>query len=215
MTERHVTWHSATVDRAARWAITGTRGATVWLTGLSGAGKSTVAAELERHLVAARVPAYRLDGDNLRHGLNRDLGFGPADRTENLRRVTEVAALMADAGLVCIASTISPLEAHRAAARDRHRALALPFFEVFVSTPIEVCRARDPKGLYAKADRGELTGFTGVDAPYEPPQAPELTLETHVMSVGQAAEACLGLLAGAGIVGPDVIGSSPPPPSRG
>ena len=170
--ESKVVWHAASVSRAER----ATKGATVWLTGLSASGKSTVAVELERRLVASGVPAYRLDGDNLRHGLNSDLGFGAADRAENVRRVGEVAQLLADAGMVAVASLISPYRADRDRVRAQHIAAGLPFIEVFIDTPIEQCEARDPKGMYAKARAGEITGFTGVDDPYEAPTNAELVL---------------------------------------
>ncbi|AQA25570.1 sulfate adenylyltransferase subunit CysN [Rhodococcus oryzae] len=170
--ESKVVWHAASVSRAER----ATKGATVWLTGLSASGKSTVAVELERRLVASGVPAYRLDGDNLRHGLNSDLGFGAADRAENVRRVGEVAQLLADAGMVAVASLISPYREDRDRVRAQHIAAGLPFIEVFIDTPIEQCEARDPKGMYAKARAGEITGFTGVDDPYEAPTNAELVL---------------------------------------
>jgi bifunctional enzyme CysN/CysC len=168
----NVTWHHGAVGRDAR----PTPGATVWLTGLSGSGKSTVAVELERLLVEAGRPAYRLDGDNLRLGLNADLGFTAADRDENVRRAGEVALLLADAGVVAIVPLISPYREGRDRARARHLEAAVPFVEVFVDTPIELCEQRDPKGLYAKARAGEITGFTGVDDPYEAPLAAELVL---------------------------------------
>lgn len=167
-----VVWHAAEATRAERLS----RGATVWLTGLSASGKSSVAAALERRLLAAGVPAYRLDGDNLRHGLNSDLGFGPQDRAENVRRVGAVAQLMADAGLVTICALISPYRSDRDRIREQHRQAGLPFLEVFVDTPLADCEARDPKGMYARARAGEITGFTGVDDPYEPPTGPELVL---------------------------------------
>jgi len=167
-----VTWHPTAVRREDRpW-----RGATVWLTGLSGSGKSTVAVELERRLVAAGRPAYLLDGDNVRHGLNGDLGFSADDRAENVRRVGHVARLFADAGVVAVVPLISPYRADRALVRALHAEAGLPFVEVFVDTPLELCEQRDPKGLYAKARAGEITGFTGIDDPYEPPDAPELVL---------------------------------------
>jgi bifunctional enzyme CysN/CysC len=151
-------------------------GTTVWFTGLSGSGKSTVAAEVERSLVAAGRPAYLLDGDNLRHGLNADLGFSAADRTENIRRVGEVARLFADAGVVALVPVISPYRVDRDRARAIHRAVGLRFVEVFVDTPLEVCESRDPKGLYAKARAGDIVGFTGIDDPYEAPERPDLRL---------------------------------------
>lgn len=167
-----VTWHPGQVDRGERPS----QGATVWLTGLSGSGKSTVAAATERLLVDARRPAYVLDGDNLRHGLNADLGFSAADRAENVRRVGHVARLLADAGVVALVPLISPYRADRELVRRLHEEATVPFLEVFVDTPIELCEQRDPKGLYAKARAGEITGFTGIDDPYEAPVAPELVL---------------------------------------
>ena len=168
----NVTWHAGAVGRDDRPH----RGATVWLTGLSGSGKSTVAVELERLLVEAGQPAYRLDGDNLRHGLNADLGFSAADRAENVRRAGEVARLFAESGVVAIVPLISPYRADRERVRAIHDEAGLDFLEVFVDTPIELCEQRDPKGLYAKARAGEITGFTGVDDPYEAPARPELRL---------------------------------------
>jgi bifunctional enzyme CysN/CysC len=169
-----VTWHESGLDRAERWAALGTRGATVWLTGLPASGKSTIAAKLERRLVEAGRPAYLLDGDNIRHGLSGDLGFSPGDRRENIRRVAHVARLMADCGSVAIVSLVSPYAADRALARELHEAARVPFIEVHVDTPVEVCEQRDPKGLYARARSGDLRSFTGISAPYEPPEAPEI-----------------------------------------
>jgi bifunctional enzyme CysN/CysC len=167
-----VVWHSGSVQRAER----ATQGMTVWLTGLSGSGKSTVAAELERRLVASGRPAYVLDGDNLRHGLNADLGFSAEDRAENVRRVGELAKVLADAGVIAIVSLVSPYSADRQRVRASHSEASLPFVEIFVDTPLAVCEARDPKGMYAKARAGEITHFTGVDDPYEAPEAPHLRL---------------------------------------
>jgi bifunctional enzyme CysN/CysC len=167
-----VTWHPGEVAREERPS----RGATVWLTGLSGSGKSTVAVAAERALVHAGRPAYVLDGDNLRLGLNGDLGFSAADRTENVRRVGHVATLLADAGVVAFVPLVSPYRADRDLVRALHEEAGLPFVEVFVDTPIELCEQRDPKGLYAKARAGEIKGFTGIDDPYEPPLHPDLTL---------------------------------------
>ena len=171
-----VTWHDASAGREERWAQLGVRGAVVWFTGLSGSGKSTVAVEVERALLAARQPAVLLDGDNLRHGLNADLGFSDADRAENIRRVGEVATLFADAGTVALVPLISPFRASRDSVRQRVTTAGLRFVEVFVDTPIEECERRDPKGLYRKARAGEISDFTGIDSPYEPPAAPELRL---------------------------------------
>lgn len=168
----NVTWHPGEVARSDRPSP----GATVWFTGLSGSGKSTVATECERMLVTRGRPAYVLDGDNLRLGLNGDLGFTARDRAENVRRVGHVARLLADAGVVALVPLISPYRADRDLVRALHAEAALPFFEVFVDTPLELCEQRDPKGLYAKARAGEITGFTGIDDPYEAPEAPELVL---------------------------------------
>lgn len=172
----NVVWHDGLVSSAERAAALGGAGMTVWLTGLSGSGKSTVSVEVERLLLARGRAAYMLDGDNIRHGLNGDLGFSAADRTENVRRVAHVARLMADAGVVALVPLISPYRADRDNARALHAAAGIPFVEVFVDTPIELCEQRDPKGLYAKARAGEIKDFTGIDAPYEAPLAPELRL---------------------------------------
>ncbi len=171
-----VFWHDATVGRDARWSATGLAGATVWFTGLSGSGKSTVADAVATALLERRRAVYVLDGDNVRHGLNADLGFAAADRAENVRRIGEVARLMADAGLVVLVPVVSPYRADRDRVRTAHDAAGLRFVEVFVDTPLATCEQRDPKGLYAKARAGELTGMTGIDDPYEPPVAPDLTL---------------------------------------
>jgi bifunctional enzyme CysN/CysC len=168
--------HDPLVSRDDRWSAIGGAGATVWLTGLSGAGKSTVAMALERRLLQQGRPIYVLDGDNLRHGLNGDLGFSAADRAENVRRLAHVAALLADAGLVAVVAAISPERAQRDAARAVHRATDVAFLEVHLATPLAACIERDPKGLYRRAIAGELRGMTGIDAPYEAPEQPELTL---------------------------------------
>jgi bifunctional enzyme CysN/CysC len=173
----NVVFHASSVTRDERLAATGRVGATVWLTGFSGSGKSTIAAALEHRLVQQGVIAYMLDGDNLRHGLNGDLGFAAEDRAENVRRAGEVAWLFADAGVVAIVPLISPYAADRDRVRARHEESGLHFFEVFVDTPLEECERRDPKGLYVKARAGELTGFTGIDDPYEAPTRPDLRLE--------------------------------------
>jgi bifunctional enzyme CysN/CysC len=171
-TDAHIVWHQGAVTREQR----ASEGATVWFTGLSGSGKSSIAMEVERRLVASGRPAYVLDGDNLRHGLNGDLGFSPQDRKENIRRVAEVAKLMADAGVVVLVSLVSPYREDRATARAIHDEAGLPFYEVFVDTPLEVAEARDPKGLYAKARAGQIPDFTGISAPYEAPTTPDLLL---------------------------------------
>ena len=187
-------WHEGELDRPARWETMGVRGATVWLTGLSGSGKSTIAAALERLLVNSGQPAYRLDGDNLRQGINGDLGFSAEDRTENIRRVGQIARLFADAGVVALVPVISPYRADRDAARAVHEAAGLPFIEIFVDTPLEVCERRDPKGLYVKARAGEIKGFTGIDDPYEAPESPELVIDTTVTDVPDAAEMVFAML---------------------
>ncbi len=183
-----VVWHDGAVARAERAAVTGGSGAVIWFTGLSGSGKSTVAAEVERSLVAAGRAAYLLDGDNLRHGLNGDLGFSAEDRGENVRRVGEVAALFADAGVVAVVPLVSPYRADRDRVRSRVTDAGLAFVEVHVDTPLELCESRDPKGLYARARAGELTGMTGIDDPYEAPVAAELVLHpSHGDPSAQAA----------------------------
>ncbi len=169
-------WHPSDVARATRWAASGGEGLTIWLTGLSGSGKSTVAVEIERQLVEAGRPAYLLDGDNLRQGLNGDLGFSAADRDENVRRVAHVARLFADAGVVSIVPLISPYRAARDLARRLHDSADIRFVELFIDTPLEICEQRDPKGLYKMARAGEITGMTGIDDPYEAPLSPELRL---------------------------------------
>lgn len=187
-------WSTGKVSPADRFRLHGHSGCVVWFTGLSGAGKSTLAVELERQLFAAGRHTYLLDGDNLRHGLCAGLGFTPADRSENIRRAAEAAKLLADAGLICLAAFISPLRADRERARQimpRGR-----FIEVYVATPVEVCRQRDPKGLYARADRGEIKEFTGVSAPYEPPLDPEITVRTDQESLADSLTRLMELLQG-------------------
>src|SRR5919205_2254491 len=172
----NVVWQPGEITREARWQALGGPGATIWFTGLPSSGKSTVAAAVEARLLAEGRAAYVLDGDNLRHGLNGDLGFSAEDRAENVRRTAEVSALLADAGVVVLVALVSPYRADRDAARAVHAARGLPFVEAHVATPLEECERRDPKGLYARARAGEITGLTGVDDPYEPPAAPELVL---------------------------------------
>jgi bifunctional enzyme CysN/CysC len=199
-TSPNVVWHESEVPRGARWRASGVHGATVWLTGLSGSGKSTIASALAARLTGRGVLTYTLDGDNLRHGLNGDLGFSPDDRSENVRRVGEVARLFADAGVVTLVPLISPYRSGRDHARALHAAADLVFVEVFVDTPIEVCEQRDPKGLYAKARAGELTGFTGIDDPYEAPLAPDLVVEGGTPAPDAAATIVAALTA-RGVVG--------------
>ncbi|MBV9320881.1 MAG: adenylyl-sulfate kinase [Mycobacterium sp.] len=178
-----IRWHPSSLDRDYRWQATGQPGATIWFTGLPASGKSTIAVAVERALVESGRVAYLLDGDNLRHGLSDDLGFSPGDRTEHIRRVGHVARLLADAGVVALASLVSPLKSDRQVARALSEAAKLPFIEVYVATSLEDCEKRDPKGLYARARSGELTGLTGVNAPYEAPDNPDLVLDTAGTSV--------------------------------
>jgi bifunctional enzyme CysN/CysC len=187
----NIHWQATTVDPEAREALMGHRSAVVWFTGLSGSGKSTIANEVERRLHARGVHTFLLDGDNVRHGLNRDLGFTDADRVENIRRIVEVASLMADAGLVVLTSFISPFRAERELARDR---IGDRFIEVHVDVPLAVAEERDPKGLYAKARAGDLANFTGIDSPYEAPEEPNLVIDTSALTVEQAADAVLEVL---------------------
>jgi bifunctional enzyme CysN/CysC len=193
--DRHpdVVWSPGTLGREERWKGLGVRGATVWLTGLSGSGKSTVACALEQRLVATGRPAYRLDGDNVRFGLSSDLGFDRAGRDENVRRVAEVAYLFAEAGLVAVVALISPYAEARRLARQRHEAAGIAFIEVYVATPVAVCASRDPKGLYARAQTGSVASMTGVDDPYEIPESPEVVIAGDApldQSVGRLLE-CL------------------------
>ena len=172
----NLTWHSNNLSRKERHESLGYTGATIWFTGLSGSGKSSIASATEKLLVTSGRPSYLLDGDNLRLGLNEDLNFSAKDRHENVRRVAEVARLFADAGLVALVPLISPYREDRENAREIHDQFGLRFFEVFVDTPIEVCEERDPKGLYKKARSGEIKDFTGIDDPYETPNDPDLIL---------------------------------------
>jgi len=192
----NVHWQAVDVDRKARAERKGQQPRIVWLTGLSGAGKSTIANLVEKKLHAMGRHTYLLDGDNVRHGLNRDLGFTEADRVENIRRVAEVARLMMDAGLITLVSFISPFRAERAMARS----LAAPgeFVEVFVDAPLAVAEERDPKGLYKKARRGELAHFTGIDSPYEAPERAEIHVDTLEESAQEAAERIVAHLLGEG-----------------
>ncbi len=194
----NLTWHIGEVDQAARTVAHGHSGATLWFTGLSGSGKSTIAHRLERALIERGAFAYVLDGDNVRHGLNRDLGFSAEDRVENIRRIGEVARLFTNAGAIVITAFISPYRSDRE--RVRELMPSGQFIEVFVDTPIEVCEARDPKGLYKKVRSGDIKNFTGIDAPYEAPKAPEVHLRTEELSVDEAAAMVVQYLAKHGIL---------------
>jgi bifunctional enzyme CysN/CysC len=189
---QNIHWQHLEVDKAAHAELKGHRPCVVWFTGLSGAGKSSIANLVEKRLHALGVHSTLLDGDNVRHGLNRDLGFTEADRVENIRRVGEVAHLMVNAGLVVLVSFISPFRSERRMARE----MVAPgeFCEVFVDTPLDVAEQRDVKGLYGKARRGELTNFTGIDSPYEPPEDPEIRVDTTITSPAEAAETIVARL---------------------
>jgi bifunctional enzyme CysN/CysC len=201
-TERspNVRWQGTRMTRGRRWEELGHTGATVWFTGLPGAGKSTVAAGVEERLIEAGQPAFLLDGDNLRHGLNGDLGFDEQARSENVRRTAHVARLLAESGTIALVSLVSPYAADRETAAKLHVADELPFLEVFVDAPLEVCERRDPKGLYARARAGELVGLTGVGAPYERPESPDLVLDACQASVGDEVERVFELLIARGVI---------------
>lgn len=190
----NIVWHEGQITPADRAKVLGHQGCTLWLTGLSGSGKSTVAVALEHALIQRGCLAYRLDGDNVRHGLNANLGFSAQDRQENIRRIGEVAKLFADAGIITISSFISPYQSDRDQVRTIHEDAGLKFLEVFINTPIEVCESRDPKGLYKKARAGEIKGFTGIDDPYETPSNPEIDLKTDELSPQQAADRLIDAL---------------------
>lgn len=187
---QNIFWSEGQVTREQRWARNGHRGFVVWLTGLSGSGKSTLSRVIERELFASGVNAFVLDGDNLRHGLNSNLGFSPTDRSENIRRAAEASSLLASAGHVAIVALISPYRQDRLAAREIARAGGLGFVEVYIDAPLQVCEQRDPKNLYRRARAGEIRDLTGVDAPYEPPENPEIHVRTDELGV----EACSTLI---------------------
>jgi bifunctional enzyme CysN/CysC len=197
---QNIHWQALDIHKGSRAALKGQKPCVLWFTGLSGAGKSTIANLVEKQLHALGRHTYLLDGDNVRHGLNRELGFTDADRVENIRRVAEVAKLMADAGLIVMVSFISPFRAERRMARALFE--FGEFFEVHVDTPLAVAEARDVKGLYAKARRGELKNFTGIDSPYEPPEKPEIYIDTTTRSSEESASAIVDELREAGMLGP-------------
>jgi adenylylsulfate kinase len=198
----NITWHEGHVTREEREQLLRQKGATLWFTGLSGSGKSTIAFTLEHALVQRGHLAYVLDGDNIRHGLNKNLGFSAADREENIRRIGEVAKLFADCGIIAMTSFISPYRKDRDTVRALHAEGKLPFIEIHVNTPIETCEQRDPKGLYKKARAGQLKNFTGVDDPYEAPLNPELTIDATNVSPQEATVLLLNFLEQKGIVRP-------------
>jgi adenylylsulfate kinase len=196
----NVHWHEGEVTRADRNRVLGHKGATLWFTGLSGSGKSTVAVAVETVLNEREKLAYRLDGDNVRLGINRNLGFSADDRKENIRRIGEVAKLFVDAGVIVLSSFISPYRADRDAVRKLHDAAGMDFIEIFVDCPLAEAEKRDPKGLYKKARAGEIKNFTGIDDPYEAPDHAELVLKTDEMNLQQEVAAVLDLLAQRGII---------------
>jgi adenylyl-sulfate kinase len=195
----NVRWQRSALTRERRWTSLGSAGATIWFTGLPAAGKSTIASAVEAHLVGAGRSAFMLDGDNLRHGLNGDLGFDEAARCENVRRTAHVARLLAESGTIALVSLVSPYARDREEAIAIHAAVDLPFIEVFVDAPLELCERRDPKGLYARARSGELVGLTGVDAPYESPAHPDLVLRSGRETVEVAVERVMGVLGLSGL----------------
>ena len=198
MKATNVVWHCTQVTRGERERMLNQRGGTIWLTGLPSSGKSTTAYALELELVRRGFLAYVLDGDNVRHGLNKNLGFSAADREENIRRIAEVAKLFADAGLIVITSFISPYRKERDFARRIHEDAGLNFAEIFVDTPLDICETRDPKGHYAKARRGEMKGFTGIDDPYEPPLDAEMVVRPSEFEPERIVEKILVYLVSAG-----------------
>jgi adenylylsulfate kinase len=204
MTEQkatNITWHEGEVTREERYSTLGQRGATIWFTGLSGSGKSTIAVAVEKALLGMGKVSYRLDGDNVRMGINKNLGFSEADRHENIRRIGEVAKLFCDAGTIALSSFISPYRVDRDRVRELHEASGLPFIEVFVDCSLEVAESRDPKGLYKKARAGEIKGFTGIDDPYEAPKTAEIHLHTDQMSLEEEVRIIIDHLTGQGFLG--------------
>jgi adenylylsulfate kinase len=196
----NVHWHEGEVTREDRQKLLGQKGATIWFTGLSGSGKSTVAVALEKKLATMGRLSYRLDGDNIRLGINKNLGFSAEDRAENIRRIGEVAKLFVDTGVIVLSSFVSPYRADRDGVRKLHADGEMDFIEVYVDVPLEEAEKRDPKGLYKKARAGEIKNFTGIDDPYEAPTSPELVLKSHEMSLEAEVEAVLDLLKQRGII---------------
>lgn len=196
----NVHWHEGDVTREHRQRLLGQKGATIWFTGLSGSGKSTIAVALEGVLLERGKLAYRLDGDNVRLGINKNLGFSAEDRAENIRRIGEIAKLFVDTGVIVLSSFVSPYRADRELVRELHQKAGMDFIEVFVDVPLAEAEKRDPKGLYKKARAGEIKNFTGIDDPYEAPLKPELVLKSHEMSLEAEVEVLLGLLEQRGIL---------------
>ncbi len=198
----NITWHAGSVTREERHKAIGQKGATIWLTGLSGSGKSTIAVAFEQVLNQRGRIAYCLDGDNVRHGLNKNLGFSAEDRAENIRRIGEVAKLFADAGVITVTSFISPYRADRNLVRKLHDDASLPFIEVYVECPLDEAEKRDPKGLYKKARAGEIKGFTGIDDPYEEPEQADLVIHTAEQSVAESVQTLLDSVEERGLLDP-------------
>ena len=196
----NVHWHGGEINRPERAQLLGHGGATLWFTGLSGSGKSTIAVALEQALYQRGVLVYRLDGDNIRLGINKNLGFSAEDRAENIRRVGEVSKLFVDGGVIVLSSFISPYLVDRQIVRELHKADNMPFIEVFVDCSLEAAEERDPKGLYKKARAGEIKNFTGIDDPYEAPEAPEVHLHTDQQSLEEEVEHLLALLEKQGLI---------------
>ena len=196
----NIVWHEGKITKEHRYAMLNQKGATIWLTGLSGSGKSTVSVALEQMMFKKGYMVYRLDGDNIRFGLNSNLGFSAEDRKENIRRISEVCKLMGDVGVVTTSAFISPYISDRDDARKVHEKAGIPFVEVHVDVPLEVAEQRDPKGLYKKARKGEIKNFTGIDDPYEAPINPEVKIDTHALKVEECAQAILDYLIEKGIV---------------
>jgi adenylylsulfate kinase len=190
----NVTWHDGVVSRDDRNKLLGQKGATLWFTGLSGSGKSTVAVALEQALASKSKLTYRLDGDNIRLGINKNLGFSAADRTENIRRIGEISKLFVDVGIITLSSFVSPYRADRDLVRTLHEDAGMQFIEVFVDVPLSVAEERDPKGLYKKARAGEIPNFTGISDPYEEPLNAEVVLNSHEMSLEEEVAALLNIL---------------------
>ena len=196
----NVHWHEGDITRGHREKLMGHKGATLWFTGLSGSGKSTIAVELEGTLYEMGIISYRLDGDNVRMGINKNLGFSAEDRTENIRRIGEVAKLFVDVGIITLSSFISPYRADRDNVRKLHEAAGMDFIEIFVDCSLEEAEARDPKGLYKKARAGEIKNFTGIDDPYEAPDSPEIHLNSDKQTLQEEVEQILAVLRERGII---------------
>ena len=186
--DRNIKWHKPRITKADRWGSNKHKSALIWITGLSASGKSSTAIELEHRLFQRKIKTFVLDGDNVRHGLNKDLGFSPEDRKENLRRVGEVSKLLVDAGIIAIAAFISPYASDRQSIRELFRRDNEEFIEVYLKCALEVCESRDPKGLYKRARKGEIPDFTGISQPYEKPENPEIILDTDRLGIEESVD---------------------------